>query len=286
MTLQTPSPAPSDAELVTYLDGELSPADSVRIGQRIAADREISTRIDLLMKGGRPFRDAFAPLLEQAPTEKLDAMLAAAIDRRQPEVRHAEWPRRFWPSALVASVALMALGAGLDRLVISPIASSFVSTASKDDASDYWRRAVTQYLSLYTSETLSIIPDTADTKRQELVSLGSWLGLDLDPTRVEFPDMALKRAEMFHYDGQALGFLAYLDPKSGPVSLCIIAGAGRDAAPRVEQRRGMTVIYWSRSGHGFMLIGRGSLDDLQTRAGLVASRFGGTPLDHATDERG
>ncbi len=285
MTLQTPSPAPSDAELLAYLDGELSPADSVAIGQRIAADREIAARVELLMKGGRPFRDAFAPLLAQAPIERLDAMLVGIMDRQQPTTQRALWPRRFRDAGLVAALALITLGAGLDRLVISPLATSLSSVIAHDESAS-WRRAVTQYLSLYTSETLSIIPDTADTKRQELASLGGRLGLDLDPTRVEMPNMTLKRAEMFDYDGQVLGFLAYLDPKTGPVSLCIIAGAGRDAASRVEQRRGMTVVYWSRSGHGFMLIGRSSLDDLQARAGLVASRFGGMPPDHAVDERG
>ena len=285
MTLPTPSPAPSDAELLSYLDGELSPADSVAIGQRIAADPEISARMDLLMKGGRPFRDAFAPLLNEAPIERRDAMLAGLIDRRHPEAPRAAGLRRLWEGGLVAALALIALGAGLDRFVISPLATTVASSLFEDESAS-WRRAVAQYLTLYTRETLSVIPDTADTQRQELASLGSRLGLDLDPTRVAIPDMTLKRAEMFDYDGQVLAFLAYLDPKNGPVSLCIIAGAGHDAAPRVEHRRGMSVIYWSRSGHGFMLIGRGSLDDLQARAGLVASRFGGMALDHGNDERG
>ncbi|UDL94429.1 anti-sigma factor [Lichenihabitans sp. PAMC28606] len=272
--------------MVAYLDGELSPSDSVRMGQQIAADRDISNRIDVLMRGGRPFQDAFAPLLAQAPLDKLDVMLTEVVERRQPALRRGAMDRRFWPAAVAAGVVLMALGAGLDRLVVSPFAMSFGASPSTQDETAYWRRAVTQYLSLFTSETLSIIPDTADAKRQELASLGSRLGLDLNPQRVDFPNMVLKRAEMFDYDGRALAFLAYLDPKNGPVSICIIASGGHDAPTRIEHRRGMTVVYWSKSGRSFMLIGRGNLDDLQARASLVASRFDGMPSDHATDDAG
>ena len=154
------------------------------------------------------------------------------------------------------------------------------------DGSDDWRRAVAQYLSLYTSDTLSIIPDTSGARQQELASVGSRLGVDLTPDRVALPDLALKRADMFDYDGKALGFLAYLDPRSGPVSLCIIAGEGGDAAPRVEHRRGMNIVYWSQAHHGFMLIGRAGADHLRALATVVADRFGGSSVRKAVDDHG
>ena len=267
-------PTPTDTDLVAYLDGELSPADSVRIGQAIAVDRAVADRLHLLMSGARSFRTAFAPLLDEAPSDRLDAMLAGLLETPKAPRRLAEWPRRVWPMAIAASLVFMAAGAGLDRWVVG----HGVPSASLDDQ-EGWRRAVTQYLSLYTSETLSMIPDSEATRRQELASVGGRLGLDLDEARVALPGVSLKRAEMFDYDGQALAFLAYLDPKSGPLSLCILARGQADAPPRVEQRRGMTVVYWSRSGHGFMLIGRGDAEALRARAEQVASRFGGMTGD-------
>ncbi len=238
--------APSDAELVAYLDGELSPADSVSIGQRIAVDAGLSARVEVLMKGARPFRQAFEPLLAQAPAARLDALLTAVLDQRQPATdRPAPRRLRFWSVAVAAGIALVLLGAGLDRLAVTN-GTSLLATLQPTDGSDDWRRAVAQYLSLYTSETLSIIPDTGAAKQQELAGVGSKLGVDLTPARVDLPDLTLKRAEMFDYDGKALGFLAYLDPRSGPISLCIIAAPGKDLPPQVEHRRGMNVVYWSR----------------------------------------
>ena len=281
MTPQMPASMPSDAELVAYLDGELSPADSVRISQQIAADRAIAVRVDLLMRGVRPFRDAFAPLLDEAPVDRLDAMLAGLVEAPKATAGLAGLPRRFWPVALVAGLVLTIMGAGIDRLVLT----RSVSAASVADR-DGWRRAVAQYLSLYTAETLSIIPDTDEARRQELASVGARVGVDLGEARVALPGLALRRAEMFDCDGKALAFLAYLDPKVGPISLCIIAGEWGDAPPRVERRRGMTAVYWSRSGHGFMLIGRGDADELRARADVVASRFGGMADDPPSGQPG
>ncbi len=280
MTQEKRTSAPSDAELVAYLDGELSPADSVRIGQQIAVDPELAERVEVLMNGARAFREAFEPLLSQAPTERLDSTLSDIL-ARQPQA-----PGRLRPelsayrlAAVAAGVVLMLMGAGLDRFVVTPIGRSLFSAPSHANESEDWRRAVAQYLSLYTSDTLSILPDTSTAKQQELASVGSRLGLDLTPARVELPDLALRRAEMFDYEGNALGFLAYLDPRSGPVSLCIIAGHAEDAPPKVEHRRGMNVVYWSQANHGFMLIGRTSVDHLQAIATIVADRFGGSGVD-------
>jgi hypothetical protein len=279
--------APSDAELVAYLDGELSPADSVRIGQQIAIDRKLVDRVELLMNGARPFREAFDPLLSEAPMDRLDLMMSAAVDRYTP-APHRFWTAvsRNWPAAIAAGLAFMVIGAGADRFAVTPIVTSLLSKVSSANGSDDWRRAVAQYLSLYTSDTLSIIPDTGTAKQQELASVGSKLGMDLTLARVELPGLALKRAEMFDYDGKALGFLAYLDPQSGPVSLCIIDDPQGKLLPEVEHRRGMNVVYWSGANHGFMLIGRASVDRLQALASIVADRFNGNGAERAADDHG
>ena len=279
-----PPSSPTNAELVAYLDGELSPADSVRIGQRIAADRATAERAKVLMNGARPYRDAFEPLLAQAPTDRLEAMLGAVTGRQQPAPR-AKWSRRRWGGAIAAALALMGLGGGVDRLVVRPVGAWLSDRLRGDDEAAEWREQVAQYLSLYTRDTLTDTPEGDDAKRRRLTSLGTRLGLDLNPTRVDFPGIEFKEAETLDYEGRTLGFLAYLDPKSGPVALCILAGAGDDSPIRTEQRAGMTIFYWSRSGRGFMLVGRGAVDELQAKAQFAAGRFGGAPREHG-DQRG
>ena len=270
---------------MAYLDGELSPADSVRIGQHVSADPKLADRVAMLVQGARPFREAFEPLLAQAPADRLDQLLSDAL--AQDEAATRRWrPRRIGAAAIAAGLALVAAGAALDRLVLVRLGPAMQESASPGEPSDDWRRAVAQYLSLYTSDTLSIIPDTGAARQQELASVGARLGLDLTPARVDLPDLALKRAEMFDYDGKALAFLAYLDPRSGPVSLCIIAGHAADQAPRVEHRRGFNVVYWSQANHGFMLIGRAEVGRLEALATLVGDRFGGSRLERPIGDRG
>ncbi len=269
--------APDDAELVAYLDGELSPADSVRIGQRLATDGRLAARVEHLMKGGRPFREAFAPLLAEAPIARLEVILGAAL------ARPAEPPLRWfglrplaampWPAAVAVAVVLLVVGAGLDRLVVKPLGMALLVPASPLDGSDDWRRAVAQYLSLYTSETLADIPERARPSAPQLEAIGRGLGLSLTPERIDLADLALMRADLYDYDGKPLVFLAYLDPQGGPVALCITPGRQGSDAQRIEQRRGMNAVYWSQGGHSFMLIGRAGPARLQALATSVASRF-------------
>ena len=276
------SAVPSDAELVAYLDGELSPADSVRIGQHVSADPALAERVATLVGGARPFREAFEPLLAQAPAERLDRHLAQALWQSEARARR---PHRIG-TALAASLALLVAGAALDHWVLARLGPAMVDGAAPGEPSDDWRRAVAQYLSLYTTDTLSIIADSGAARQQELAGVGARPGLDLTPARVDLPELALKQAEMFDYDGKALAFLAYLDPRSGPVSLCIIAGHAADRIPRTEHRRGMNVVYWSQADHGFMLIGRIDAARLQALASVVSDRFGGSRVDGPAGDRG
>ena len=285
MTQAKPVLAPSDAELVAYLDGELSPADSVRIGQQVAADAELAERIAVLMNGARPFRAAMQPLLAAAPTDQLDAMLSNLLDREVAERAARRRTLARWSTGLAAGFVLLLVGAGADRLLLRvPIASP--GEIASSDESDDWRRAVAQYLSLTTRDTVSTIPDSDAIKQQELARVGSRVGFDLTPARVDLPDLTLKRAEAFDYDGKPLGHMAYLDPLNGPISLCIFARPQSDAPPRVERRQGMNVVYWSHNNRGFMLIGHASVERLQSLADIVVDRFDQNGADSGVRDRG
>jgi anti-sigma factor RsiW len=179
---------------------------------------------------------------------------------------------RFRPAIAAAAAALMVVGAGLDRLVVAPLGAALTTPAGNPDVSDDWRSAVAQYLALYTRDTLAEAGDGAGDSRQQLASLGKRLGLSLTPERVDLPDLPLKRADLYDYDDKPLAFLAYLDPRSGPVALCITTGGGSEAR-RVERRGDMNIVSWSQGPHSFMLIGRASSGTLQTLATTVASRF-------------
>ncbi|MGO8506421.1 hypothetical protein AB9F35_33780, partial [Rhizobium leguminosarum] len=69
-----------------------------------------------------------------------------------------------------------------------------------------------------------------------------------------------KRALLLQYDGKELAQIAYLDPETGPMALCIVKSDKGPKAPDIESRKGMNVVYWSNATHAFMLIGRIPVD--------------------------
>jgi len=68
---------PSDEQLTAFLDGELPQQEMARIEALANEDEEVAARIEFLANGSMPFREAFAPLLDEAPKDRLEAMLAA-----------------------------------------------------------------------------------------------------------------------------------------------------------------------------------------------------------------
>lgn len=274
MTWDHPEAMPGDADLVAYLDGELSPADSVRMGQRLAADPRLAARARLLTAGGRPFQDAFEPLLFAAPGERLDAMLDAALDTAiAPPPKLTLALRRYRGPVAAAAAVLLVAGAGLDRLVLVPLETLVSDRLDRGDAGADWRRSVARYVALYRPDTLAVRDDGG--QRDRLEDLGTKLGLQLTPARVGLGPLPLKRADIYDYDGQPIAFLAYLDPKYGPIAFCITPGIGDDAL-KSERRRGMNVVYWAQGRHRFMLIGHAPDTDMQALAGTLEGRFADT----------
>jgi anti-sigma factor RsiW len=259
-----PDSEPSeDGILVAYLDEALAPAERARLEARLASDAGLSARLGRLRAGGRPFAEAYDALLESAPHERLAAILSAVAPRRAP-VRGPGW-------AAAAAVLLLLTGAAAGHF-LPPAFAPDQEEALDDSAPDYWRQAVAEYLTLYTRDTLAGIPDDAALRAQELAAAGAGLGLDLAPGKVVLPGLGLKRAQIFALDGRPLAQIAYLPEGDGPIAFCIIAGVGADAPRRFEERLGSAVVYWSKGGRGYMLIGRVPREKLEGLAETLDAR--------------
>jgi anti-sigma factor RsiW len=251
---------PSDELLVAFLDGELDGAERIRIDTLIKTDETVSTRYEFLSRSEMPFYDAFEPLLENAPTANLEAMLDGLPSPIAAEPAEKDWSRR---SFIAAAIGLVLVGVAADRAYIG------VQDASSESDGSAWRAVVAEYLSLYTAETLANLTSDEQSQGQQLRSLGETLGLSLPVEAVSLPGIPLKRAQVLQYDGKPLGQIAYLDPASGALALCIIRSSKGPNPPRAEQRYGMNVVYWSDQAHGYMLIGHNPADQLNALAERV-----------------
>ncbi|MGM5053662.1 anti-sigma factor [Rhizobium sp. 814_E9_N1_1] len=248
--MNTKHTIPSDEDLTAFIDGELTAEEAARIEAIVNEDESTAERLEFLARASLPFEQAFAPLLSEAPREKLETMLAAIPVQQsaRSDPTPAFGSRRRFLGALAASLVA---GIAIDRAVIG-IGRSF---SAKDENSE-WRAVVADYISLYTPETLAGPVPERDIQAAQLGSLDEKLGLSLSPEAVSLPGIDFKRALMLQYDGKPLAQIAYLDPETGPIALCIVKSDAGSKAPDLESRKGLNVIYWSNETHAFMLIGR------------------------------
>ncbi|WP_327205960.1 anti-sigma factor [Rhizobium beringeri] len=255
--MSTKHTIPSDEDLTAFIDGELTPEKAARIEAIVNEDESIAERLEFLARASLPFEQAFAPLLAEAPRQKLETMLAAIP--AQPSARSVPRPafasRRRFLGALAASLVA---GIAVDRAVIG-IGRGFLA---KDENSE-WRAVVADYISLYTPETLAGPVPAREDQAAQLGPLDEKLGLSLSPEAVSLPGIDFKRALMLQYDGKPLAQIAYLDPETGPMALCIVKSDAGSKVPDLESRKGLNVIYWSNETHAFMLIGRIPVDRMK-----------------------
>lgn len=271
MTTEDTNRPITDEELVAYLDGELALDRRAALEGRLAEEPALRRRLERLEDGGRPFRQAFDVLLQDAPADRLEAMLDAQPGAAARKVRRPS--RTAWIAA-AAAILLFAAGIGLGSL-IRPLAPPPAQTVAEDTAEggEDWRQAVAVYLSLYTAETLASLPDDDALRMRQLAAVSDKLGLTLTPERVALPALQFKRAQLLDYEGEALAQLAYLDPEFGPVAFCIIAEGDESEAQRTERRLGMNIVYWADRGYYFMLIGRAPAEQLRPLADRLAERI-------------
>ncbi|KAA6483849.1 anti-sigma factor [Agrobacterium sp. SHOUNA12C] len=256
---------PSDEQLTAFIDGELEAAEHDRIERLIESDAKVAERFDLLLRSDLPFHEAFEPLLAAAPGAKLDAMLAA-IPSADAEKNAASGVSR--RGFLGAIAACLVVGIAIDRAVIG-----ISHRLAKPDEGSEWRAVVAEYLSLYTPDTLSGPAGDRTEQVAQLNEVGSKVGLALTPEAVAIPGIDFKRAILLNYDSKPLAQIAYLDPESGPMALCITPSTTGASTPDMENRRGMNVVYWSDTAHAFMLIGHLPIDRMKALADDVRSRL-------------
>ncbi|ABC89561.1 hypothetical conserved protein [Rhizobium etli CFN 42] len=257
---------PSDEELTAFIDGELTAEEAARIETMVNEDKSVAERLEFLARASLPFEQAFAPLLRDAPRERLEAMLAAipARESAKSAAVAAFATRRGLLGALAASLVG---GIAIDRAVIG-IGRNF---SAKDENSE-WRAVVAEYISLYTPETLAGHVPAREEQAAQLSPLDEKLGLSLSPEAVALPGIDFKRALLLQYDGKPLAQIAYLDPETGPMALCIVRSDAGPKAPDVESRKGMNVVYWSNATHAFMLIGHAPADRMTAIADEMRGR--------------
>ncbi|GAK28441.1 anti-sigma factor family protein [Serratia liquefaciens] len=233
----------TDELLVAYLDNQLDPQQRHRLEQRLAGEPALAERLSLLERSSLPFKQAFAPLLDEAPVHRLHSTLPLAVSSPP----HAISRR----GLIAAAVGFLALGIAGDR--------AYLQLSQPDDN---WRALVAQYMALYTPETLAGFEDSAAQIAAQLQHTGDRLAIALSMPKLVLKGAELKNARVLAYDDRRIAQLTWLDAQYGALALCIIQQPGKPQPPESERRQGMNVVYWSDTRHSFMLIGHNPAVDM------------------------
>lgn len=243
--------APDDAELVAFLDGQLPLLRRTTVQSWLDADPAAHERLASIA-AGRPAGKgpAATPALFATRVRRPRAAAIAAV--------------------LAAGLAAFALGVGAGRWLLPAPASGPPPRAAIPGG---WRQAVAEYFSLDTASSLAAIPDDPTVLQRELDAAAARLKLALPAASLALPGFALKRADVFAFRGRPLAEILYLDPRRGPVALCMIANGRPDAGLETETREGLNLVYWQRHGLGFLIIGRLSAAELMQAAKSLTMRL-------------
>ena len=149
-----------DAQIVAFIDGELDEPARAALEGRLAFDPVLRDRLMRLQEGGRPFAVAFEALLDRAPVGRLEAALAAHIQRqeRPPMSVRNSLTTRAARLAAAAAVVVFCAGVAIGRYGPSLYAGSPESVAPAGDRDEDWRQAVAEYMTLYTPDTFATEP--------------------------------------------------------------------------------------------------------------------------------
>lgn len=262
------TPATEEAELVAYLDGELTPEAHAEMKRKIARDPALAERLCLLEAGGRPFRQAFDTLLDAAPADRLSVMLERELRRSG---RRAE-PRRLpaW-AAIAASLILFvigfAAGQGLSSFDISVLPGRW------DDDIGGWAGMLASDVALYTPQSLEMIAADRAPSDDELNTIGGSLNVALSSKRLTLPGLELKQARLLAFEGAPFIQLIYLDPRHGAVAFCIFSSSAGAERPESLTGADMNVVYWSDDDMSYMLIGHAPTAELDVLVEALVKEF-------------
>lgn len=258
------TPPYSDEAIVAWLDGEMNAPDARRFEAAFRDDRQLAARADELMRSNLNYRQAFAPLLEQAPVPRMQGQLDAWL-ATLPASDSAVPPPAFSRRAMIAaSLGFLLLGSGLGYLV--------QPGAGEPDESENIRDLEARYMSLYSTETLLDMDSSPAVIQRGLARTVEDIGLPLSQRQLVLPGAELKMVRMLRYERTAIAQIAWIHAAYGPMALCISpADAQESGKVSTERRHGMNLAWWRARGYQFVLIGRNPVAQLHDDARALQS---------------
>jgi anti-sigma factor RsiW len=247
-----------DEALTALIDDELDEATRANLLARVAQDGVLRGRLNALRQSRADIVAAYDSLLEQAPLAQLRASLPPL------DTALVRAPRRpFSRRDLAAGIAV--------GLLLGAAAAVGLGLLEKEESD--WRRAVVEYMLLYTPDTFASLNPDAALAALELKDVGDKVGVALTPANTAVKDLRFRVAFNLAYAGAPLAEVAYTDAKGDPAAFCVIANGAKTSPLRTEARDGFSYAAWSKYGKSYILVARMPVAQVAELARPLESRF-------------
>ncbi|PPX72825.1 anti-sigma factor family protein, partial [Pseudomonas aeruginosa] len=188
----------NDDAIVAWIDGEMCRADAQQFEEQLKSDERLSGRTAELMKSSQDFAGAFAPMLDEAPLEAMQARLAALPDSQ------SSTPSGVSRRALIAaSVSFLMVGSGLGYLLRPASAPA--------DENAHIRDLEAQFMSLYSVETLLDMDSATPVLQRGLERAAQDIGMKLNMSQLVLQGAELKMVRMLRYETTSIAQIAWIN---------------------------------------------------------------------------
>ncbi|MNB69609.1 hypothetical protein D3C76_838490 [compost metagenome] len=253
------TPPYHDDAIVAWLDGEMDSADARAFEEQLNVDAFLSARTAELKNSHQDYQRAFAPLLADAPSARmqqcLDKYLAESPASRPGVSRRA---------LIAASVSFLVIGSGLGYLVRP--------SGEARDENAHIRDLEAQYMSLYSAETLLDVDSSQPVIARGIARTAEDIGLKVSEQQLMLHNAELKMIRMLRYDSTSIAQIVWMHADFGPMALCISPlEQSNDAEIQNEQRHSMNIAWWKSRSYQYVLIGRNPTAQLEASARQLQS---------------
>lgn len=269
-----------DTDLLAYVDGHLPPERRVEVEAAVTASPELAARLRTLRASALPYAAAFGeqalPPVPRGLTERVEELISANSQREQRQ-------RSPWPKLTVAFAAgVLCCAIAMKLLMLEGSASPTAKVAP-------WIAAVAEYQQLYSRATLASVSENRELSQRVIDDLRVSDGMTVPVPDLRSAGLTFKRVQRLSFHGKPVVQMVYLPEHGEPIAVCVTPDARADQVPKAQQVGEMSTVAWRHGNLGYVLLGRGStqeLMDLQRRiasgeANSLYGRSGGAPIPNA-----
>jgi anti-sigma factor RsiW len=261
-----------DTLLLAYVDGELPADRRAEVEAAAAHSSDEASRLAALRASALPYAAAFEkqviPTLPPELSKRISELASVSTGPAIP------WRRSRTASRLWLAAAFFA-GAIISGSLVSLMPTHGGATAV--DSS--WVKAIADYQSLYTRETVANVTEDRALTEKVLGELRQNDGIPALIPDLRSAGLTFKRVQRLSVHNQAVVQIVYLPEHGDPVALCLTRSKRPDAVPEARVVDEMQAVEWRQDGLDYVLLGRGvqlNLAELghQIAHGHIANLYG------------